>query len=517
LSTLPEVDPERIGVTGNSGGGLNTLFTAALDDRVRAAAIAGYVFHFNHWIKYAGSHCTCCYLPALYRSMEWFEIASLTAPRALLMLQGEKDDIFAIAGARKAGRETEAVYSLLGLKSSARFDEIPGQHHAYSQPFRERMYGWMLLHLMGQGDGKPVPEGAVQPLPENDERLLCDKSGALMSKTPSVVELARREAQKAITRLSTADFFATRRATQRFISQLTKPPDPEPHYLMPLSFAKANSSEGIPEKIFFLSEDGQHIPGLLWLPTQHTGPHHTIIIVSDKGKTAVAESGMVEPLLRRGSAVLSVDLRGRGETLGKSGDRFDNNFHLVAHSVMWGRPIAGRRALDLKRTVDFVSGRDDLSSDDLTVIGMGDEALTVLLAAADDPRIKAVACAGFYNSFLSQMVAAKVSSRAELVRVWNSSAMTWGQLDAADFKADLGSVIPSVLLTADLPEIASLVFPRKLLYCQIRDGKRLESREYQTRFKQVLASISPDGSDWAWYYPDRMLDTDLLLAWLAHR
>src|SRR5215510_13514833 len=96
LSTLPEVDSSRIGVTGNSGGGLNTLFTAALDERVRAAAIAGYVFHFNHWIKYAGSHCTCCYLPGLYRAMEWFEIASLTAPRSLLMLQGERDDMFAI-------------------------------------------------------------------------------------------------------------------------------------------------------------------------------------------------------------------------------------------------------------------------------------------------------------------------------------------------------------------------------------------------------------------------------------
>ena len=210
LSTLPEVDSSRIGVTGNSGGGLNTLFTAALDQRVRAAAIAGYVFHFNHWIKYAGSHCTCCYLPGLYRSMEWFEVASLTAPRALMMLQGERDDIFAIVGARKAGRETETVYSLLGHKGAVRFDEISGQHHAYSQPFRERMYGWMLLHLMGQGDGKPTPEGSIQPLPENDERLLCDKSKTLMTAVPSVVELARRQAQRAISDLSSADLRTVR-------------------------------------------------------------------------------------------------------------------------------------------------------------------------------------------------------------------------------------------------------------------------------------------------------------------
>jgi cephalosporin-C deacetylase-like acetyl esterase len=517
LSTLPEVDPARIGVTGNSGGGLNTLFTAALDERVRAATIAGYVYHFDHWIKYAGSHCTCCYLPALYRSMEWFEIASLTAPRALLMLQGERDDIFAIVGARKAGRETESVYSLLGYRGLARFDEVPAQHHAYSQPFRERLYGWMLLHLMGKGDGQPLPEGSVQPLPEDDERLLCDKNKDLMNHVPSVVELARRQAQQAISSLSSSDLPGVQRATRRLISQLAEPPDPEPHYLMPLTFEKAQGTKGIPEKIFFLSEDGQHVPGLLWLPSRHSAPPQTIVIVNDKGKSAVAESGMIEPLLQKGFAVLSVDLRGRGETLGKSGDRFDNNFHLAAHSVMWGRPIVGRRTLDLKRTLDFVATREDLSSKDLVVVGIGEEALTALLAAADDPRIKAVVCAGYYNSFLSQMVAAKVNSRAELVHVWNSSAMLWGRLDAGVFKADLGSVIPSVLLTADLPEIASLVFPRKLLYCQARDSQQPESGPYQTRFKQVLASTSSNGRDWAWYYPDRTLDTKLLLEWLAGR
>ena len=108
LSSLPDVDPKRIGVTGNSGGGLNTLFTSALDDRVAAAAIAGYVFQFNNWMKYAGAHCTCCQIPRLYRMMEWFEIAGLIAPRPVLMLQGELDSIFPLkrrpqSGARHRG------------------------------------------------------------------------------------------------------------------------------------------------------------------------------------------------------------------------------------------------------------------------------------------------------------------------------------------------------------------------------------------------------------------------------
>jgi cephalosporin-C deacetylase-like acetyl esterase len=73
LASRSDVDPEKIGLAGNSGGGLNTLFSSAVEPRIKAAAVAGYVFEFRTWMKYGGSHCTCVYLPALYRSMEWFE------------------------------------------------------------------------------------------------------------------------------------------------------------------------------------------------------------------------------------------------------------------------------------------------------------------------------------------------------------------------------------------------------------------------------------------------------------
>jgi hypothetical protein len=124
LVSLPGVDPSRIGVTGNSGGGLNTLYAAALDDRVAVATVAGYVFQFNNWMKYAGAHGTCSMLPGLYRGMEWFEIGGLIAPRPLLMLQGERDADFPISVARKAGRSTEALYGLLGHEKLARFDVV---------------------------------------------------------------------------------------------------------------------------------------------------------------------------------------------------------------------------------------------------------------------------------------------------------------------------------------------------------------------------------------------------------
>jgi len=69
-----------------------------------------------------------------------------------------------------------------------------------------------------------------------------------------------------------------------------------------------------------------------------------------------------------------------------------------------------------------------------------------------------------------------------------------------------------VLHTADLPHIMSLVAPRKLLYCGVRNGKSPDA--HRARFERILAEASPGSGQWAWYYPDRPLDARFLLDWL---
>ncbi len=118
LLTLEDVDPDRIGVTGNSGGGLNTLFTAALDERVGAAVVVGFTFEFNNWLEYGGTHCTCTHLPAMFRAMEWFEVAGLIAPRALMMLQGDRDGIFPISGPAGLGTRQRRCMRCSGSPSA---------------------------------------------------------------------------------------------------------------------------------------------------------------------------------------------------------------------------------------------------------------------------------------------------------------------------------------------------------------------------------------------------------------
>ena len=83
-----------------------------------------------------------------------------------------------------------------------------------------------------------------------------------MAKVPSVVDLARNQAQQAVSVLSPAGSSEIRQAIQRLVRDLTSPPDREPHDLSPLSFEKSKIPTGLMEKVFFLSEDGQPVPGL---------------------------------------------------------------------------------------------------------------------------------------------------------------------------------------------------------------------------------------------------------------
>jgi len=372
----------------------------------------------------------------------------------------------------------------------------------------------MLRHLMDKGDGSPHPEGEIRPLKPDDPRLVCDKDGSVIPRSHTVVDIARELAEKAVSGLPEPESAANRADTRCLVSELAAAPNAEPHYMMPMVFDSLKVKHGWLEKVYFLSEIGQHVPGLLWLPGNRSAPYRTVIIVDDRGKAAVAGSGLVEPLLQNGYAVLSVDLRGRGETLGRIGSQRDNNFNFVTLSVMWGRPAAGRRAYDLERTVDYLAGRQDLSLEGLTVVGLGDEALAALIAAADDSRIKRLACAGYMTSFVSQVRAHKVSSRQELLKVWNGMAMDWGRIDAGDYKVDLGDVLPGVLATADLPDIASLVAPRKLLYCGVRDRGLESTVRLGKRFAAVLAAADKD-VNWARYLPETPLDAGLLLDWLT--
>lgn len=122
-----DVNKTRIGVMGISGGGLVALFLAALDERVRAAVISGFLNEFSSSVM-SISHCIDNFIPGLRLEMEMSDIASSIAPRGLWCENGTRDDIFPSEAFERATIEVAKVYDALGASDHFVAHVFDGEH-----------------------------------------------------------------------------------------------------------------------------------------------------------------------------------------------------------------------------------------------------------------------------------------------------------------------------------------------------------------------------------------------------
>ncbi|MDQ3695544.1 MAG: dienelactone hydrolase family protein [Chloroflexota bacterium] len=127
LQTLPHVDPARIGCIGFSWGGTHTMYTAALDDRVRVAVISGAFGSFKDALIDA-PECPCQYVPNLLQWADLADIVALIAPRPLLIEQGADDPHYTREVAHAEYERVRRLYALLGHAERVAFDPLPGNH-----------------------------------------------------------------------------------------------------------------------------------------------------------------------------------------------------------------------------------------------------------------------------------------------------------------------------------------------------------------------------------------------------
>ncbi len=127
LQTRPEVDPRRIGCMGISGGGLVTLFSAAMDDRIQACLVSGYLNLFRDCIIPI-IHCVDNYIPHILRYAEMSDVASLIAPRAFFAESGSRDPIFPVKAVRESFARVRRVYELLGVPEKCGLHVFNDEH-----------------------------------------------------------------------------------------------------------------------------------------------------------------------------------------------------------------------------------------------------------------------------------------------------------------------------------------------------------------------------------------------------
>ncbi|QYR19465.1 alpha/beta hydrolase family protein [Paenibacillus sp. sptzw28] len=142
FSTREEIDPERIGIVGFSGGSLISYVTAALDERIGAAVLIGFPNTFKDSII-AIQHCICNYTPGILMQAELPELMGLIAPRPLFLESGDEDPIFPAAGFSKAVRELQAIYGSEEAEERFACDLFHGVHEVSGQ----KSFDWLKLNL----------------------------------------------------------------------------------------------------------------------------------------------------------------------------------------------------------------------------------------------------------------------------------------------------------------------------------------------------------------------------------
>jgi dienelactone hydrolase len=127
IATRTELDSARVGCVGISGGGTITLFSAALDPRIRVAFVSGYLNTFRDSIG-SLSHCIDNYVPGILNWAEMYDIVGLIAPRPFFAESGEKDNIFPIKASVQSFTQVQEIYRVFGAADRAEQEVFPGEH-----------------------------------------------------------------------------------------------------------------------------------------------------------------------------------------------------------------------------------------------------------------------------------------------------------------------------------------------------------------------------------------------------
>jgi dienelactone hydrolase len=416
LVSLPEVDKDKIGCTGASGGGMQTMFAMALDDRIKVAVPAVYVSYYqkimnpDEW-----AHCICNWAPGVLSYTDEPEIAAMFAPKPTLFLCVTGDWTAKVP--KEEFPEMKRLWALFGAADKVDVKQYDSGHD-YSKPMREWMYAWFNKYLKGIDD----PEAAKEPdiktedlatmkaldvpaLASSFDKLPAffkDKYGFKVPNHKSAVELKANQSKvrKGLNSLLNCPQGVTGRAER----------------------AEVVNVLGLQStKLRIRTEPEIVVPALLFLPSK-SKPNSLVVVLSSMGKKAIVDKrpDVIVGLLEGGAAVLLPDVRLTGE-LGRNWDW---------NTVHWGRPELGMALTDIRACLNSLSARDDLRKVPIGIVGLDDAGVTALVVGALEPKFAAVAIDNLGKTYA---------------------------------EGRMRPLVPNLARLCDLPQIAAAISPRPLI------------------------------------------------------
>ncbi len=425
LASRPEVDPERLGAVGCSGGGALTTFIGALDTRLKAVAPACYVNSYH--VLFTGPDPDSEMSPPglLFSGLDMADYVELSAPTPWLILATD-GDYFTPAGARMVYDEARRWFELYGAPDKLRFFIGPGPHGT-PLATREAIYEWMIRWLKdGKGDVRELPVEMY-----TNAELLVTASGHVEDEPGS----------RKLYQLILEEFRARQRPgtigeLRAELRRLNIPSDGVAPGVRVSD--ESDGPEGRRLRVHFESEPGVEIGGKLYLPAGAGGRKPAVLLVADKTSSYWIPStpSLAETICKKGRVVLELDVR---DSPGEGERPFVGNWLTNARADQIGRNLPAMRAHDILRGVDVLAARTDVDPGSIRAMARGGKGVWLLLAAAVDSRISAV-----------WVDRTPYSLRAAL-----ENSMNTALFDA---------VIPGFVLHWDLSDVVKAIAPRPVLW-----------------------------------------------------
>jgi hypothetical protein len=445
LLTRKEVDVSRIGITGRSGGGTQTAYIGAIDDRIAASAPECYITNFTRLLQSIGPQdAEQNFFQGIARGLDQADFISIRAPKPTLMITTTRD-IFSIQGARETAKEVSAVYKVYGMENNFSMVEDDAPHES-TRKNREAMYAFFQKHL--KNPGSPADE-EVAILTDDEIRVTKTGQVSTSLRGETVFSLNRKESMKLVNNLNVSRNNLTNHYNNVLKAAKELSGYREPTVDEAPVFTGRIKREGYSiEKYFMKGEENYVIPYLLMIPDKSN--NKAIVYLHPSGKAVEATpGGEMEWFVTNGFAVLAPDLIGVGEMgLGDyQGDAFINgkSHNIWYSSLLIGRSLVGVQAGDLVRLVRMLSKKEGVGA--IYGVARGEMSPVLTHAAAFEPAIERVALIESYASYRTLV----------MNRFYNSGFI-------------YGTVAGS-LKEYDLPDLLSTLAPRKILLAGITDSE----------------------------------------------
>lgn len=461
LQSLPEVDRNRIGVNGLSGGGLQAQMLLALDPRIKAATVGGITTDYREALFTYRNHCECNHFPGIMTYTDQPEISALGFPAPVQFLTMDDWTLHFPADNFPTIR---MIYRDNGYPDRAECVYWPTPHQ-YDRAKRERTYWWMEKWVRGDA-GVAIPA-------EPEEIRIVFPPKALLGLSVTVpgeqtYEEFRRAFFKRDNRVGqgVAGWKDYRARMTKALGELlgeaqALPPEGE---LSARTVEPAWAAGTRVEEILVPSEGPVLIPAIVISPGGSAAPRTVEIHLAEAGRAALDKNpDRYMGLVRQGNMVVLPDLRFSGEygvkrLAGRLGPRllkFKMAYPLRMpedaaemapdlagawdrNGIMWGRSVPGMMVSDLRAIISALAGRPGMAGAEFHVSAEDTSALavTALFAACLDPRIAAVD-ADFRGH------------RFEKTPLWRDDLTAL-------------PLVSRVLLYGDIPQWASLLADRRL-------------------------------------------------------